>query len=444
MTPAIEHYNLLLIAYWLAMLLIATVIMIKVAGYCTDEYPASFRRAVLIVLATAAAVFFAYDAAGYFFALWMRDPVVGVRMPPNYTYWDWLREPIALKWQVLGFVPFIRFIPVGIALIVGCVIQIFLWNVPFKLGAVVFMAQVVLNLVAMVLLSFLFRLGIALYERAAPRPEPARAGEVRGPEDVDPRAAPSGLSELARRVKELAPGAGPVWRRLDAGWESVNGHLRPLYGLLQPVTDHLPAPAQDFLNAGGWVPVLVGAATLALLWPRVHRHRKQLLRSPARRHHRSGPRVQLAMIGDAVSGLGPQQATVRGSPARLRLVIVAPPAAATGTAAPEPLAELLESIRPELGPATESDYPHVEVWTDPHAREHFRQALETRVEFPELPGHPSRWVLLTGQTTRAGSPVQVALGFFVNEPTTARVIEIPAGHWPEVVGLRDVPAEERD
>jgi hypothetical protein len=424
MTPALEHYDWIVLAYWLLMIPIAAAILYKVAGFCTDDYPTSFRRAVLMVLATAAVVFFTYDLSGYFFALWMRDPAVGVVMPPGYTYWDWLREPLAVKWHVLSFVPFIRFLPVGFALIAGCVLQIFLWNVPFKLGAVVFVAQVVLTLVAMELLSLAFRFGIELYDRAAPPPRPAHAAAETSEH----------LSGLAKQVQTAKAAAGSVWHRLDAGWESVNGHLTPLYRFLQPVTNHLPYPVQDFLNAGGWVLVLVGVTTLAVFWPRVHRNRKEFLKPRGKRA--VSRRILLAQIGDSVSGLGPRQATVNGTPARLRLVVAA--------AAVEPLPELLDAILPGLGQATAADYPRVEVWADRSAHDDFRGALVARVEFPDPVGEPSRWVLLTGPAPRHGVAVPVALGFIAAKPVPTRVIDVPAGGWRDVVGIRDVPVEERE
>ena len=123
------------------------------AGFCTDDYPTSFLSAMGMILVTAAVVFFTFDFSSYAFALWMRDPSVGVQMPANFSYWDWLREPLAVKWQVLSFVPFIRFLPVFFALITGCITQIFMWKVDFKLGAVVFVAQALLTFAAMELLS---------------------------------------------------------------------------------------------------------------------------------------------------------------------------------------------------------------------------------------------------------------------------------------------------
>jgi hypothetical protein len=444
MAPHVESHSLLVVAYWLAMIPIAAAVLVTVTGYCIDDGPSSFSRAMLIVVAVAAGVFFAYDLTGYVFARLMQDPAVGVRLPPQYSYWDWLREPAGLKWRVLGFVPFIRYIPVGIALIVGAVMQIFIWNITFPFALLVFLAQLVLDLGAMVLLSFAFQVGIALSGQEVARAEPPGPAQRREAGVAAAQPEPASLDELGHRVRNLEAEVGPVWRRLARDWESVNGHLGPLYRWLQPVTEHLPPPAQDFLNAGGWVAVLAGLGGVALVWPRFHRHRGHIHQHRThRRGHARRPPIALALIGDAVTGLGPKQATVRGTPARLRLVFVAPSDPKSGTSPWEPLAAILDAIHPGLGGATANDYPRVEVRPGAAAGGALRPTLESALQFPEPAGRPSRWVVLAGEVAWPGSSVPVGLGFFTDRPTAARVIEVPGGQWSEAVGVRDVPVEEQ-
>jgi hypothetical protein len=439
MTPAIEHNLIAVILYWAMMAPIAAFILHVVAGFCTDDYPTSFHSALFMVLVTAAAVFFTFDISGYVFALFMRDPTVGVQMPANYSYWDWLREPLAVKWQVLGFMPFIRYLPIFFALIIGCIVQVFMWKVEFKLGAVVFIAQVVLTIAAMALLSVVFRFGLEYYEHYFPVKDQHKAGEAKAPARKHLKSEPAHLDELNERVQRMGDEGTSIWRQIDGDWDSANRHLQPLYDFMQPVTKHLPHPAQSFLNAGGWILVLVGAGGFVLFWPKIRRHRKEALRPRSKRKHFE--HIKLAMIGDSVTALGPRQATVHGVPARLRVLVMTPAARITGKAAvPAPLATFLDSIRPELSAITAADFPHVEVWSDQHAREHFRKTVETRIEFPE----PSSWVVLVGETTWAGSPAHIALGFLTLKPVESRIEDIPAGQWPQAIGIRDVPKEERD
>jgi hypothetical protein len=122
MTPMLESYYLVTILFWLAMFPIATYILVYVTNYITGESPQTLVRAALTTLLVGGAVFFTYDASGYLFARMMQDPGVGVQFPANYTYWDWLREPLGLKWHVLSFIPVIRFLPVLFALCVGGIV----------------------------------------------------------------------------------------------------------------------------------------------------------------------------------------------------------------------------------------------------------------------------------------------------------------------------------
>jgi hypothetical protein len=298
MTPMIEHYNLVVLLYWLMFLFVGVFILVQVTGFFTGEYPETFRKAVGIFLVTFAVVYFSYDLSSYFFVFLMQDPGVGFVLPPGYSYWIWLREPLAVKWQVLAFVPFIRFFPILFALIMGGVAQVFLWTVPYRVGAVIFLAQVFLDLVAMTLLSYAFSWGIVLYERAVQKPERARPAPQHFSEGDLDQAAPMSLPHLAHRVRNLGPEQGTFWRRLENDWDDVNRHLHPLYALFSPVTRHLPLPVQDFLDSGGWVLVILGLTALVLSWRRVDRRRKGYVehrkRNPPRGRH-----VRIELSGTA-------------------------------------------------------------------------------------------------------------------------------------------------
>lgn len=433
MTPAIEHDHLATILFWVLMLPIAAYILHAVANFCTDDAPTSFGRAIFLVLVTAAAVFFAWDLSGYLFALLMRDPTAGIVMPQGFTYWDWLREPVAVKWNVLGFLPFIRYLPVFVALIIGCIVQVFMWNVEFKLGAVVFIAQLVLNIAAMYAVSFLIRHTLDWYASSLP---PAQRQPT--------AAAHSTLHDMEQRVQRCKGEPSSFWRRLDTTWESFNGHLAPMYRVLQPVTNHLPRPAHDFLNAGGWLLVVGGTLGLIVSWPRIRRNRKEYFRPRKKRPPPHPAQIKLALIGDAVSGLGARQSTVNGAPARLRLVVVAPPNSLVGNSLPEMLPELLDAFRPDLAAATAADFPRVELWPDALARSDFANQLSRRIEFPDNAGQPSKWVVLHGTAHWQGATVPVGLALLTASPSTERRLGIADGKWVNALGIREVPIEERD
>jgi hypothetical protein len=442
MTPAIEPYHLIVFLFWLAMAPIAAFLLTVVTGYFTGESPETWGKALGTVVLVAAVVFFTYDASGYFFFLMMQDPQLGIQLPPGYTYWNWLMEPTVLKWHVLGIVPIVRFLPVVFAFCAGGTIQVFLWTVPYRVGVVVFVVETFLCLVAMALLSFVFSLGLRAYEWAFEKPA-GHGGAVaeRVEEGGGPPGRPEKFSHLAHRVRQQGPERDTFWHRANAEWESVNQHLQPLYGVLEPVTRHLPMPAQDFLNGGGWPLVLGGLVVLIPLWPRVHRRRHHLHhKKHPHPHAPAEPHDQLAVIGDALTGLGPSEATVHGVPARLRLVVLAPARAGGAKVTTDMAAGVLDAVLPGLAGVAAYDAPRVEVWDDARPRDHFRQAFLQRVEVPEPPGAPSRWVLLDGEAPA----VHVGLALYADAATTRREVAVAAGHWSEVLGLRAVPVNERD
>jgi hypothetical protein len=255
MTPQIDSHALLVILFWALMAPIAAYILIRVNGFLIDDYPQTFARAVGLAVATPVVMYLIFDLTAYLFILLMQDPDAGIRLPPGYSYWDWAREPFALKWRALGFLPFIRYIPVVTAVVGGAVMQVLIWRIPFQHGLLILVVQVFLNLCAMVLLSFVFRAGIDAFGGPAAPAGGTDAPDVRPPDPIDPARHPADLGEVCRRATDAAEKSDRLWPRLGRGWESVNGLLAPLYRLLEPVTRHFPVPVQDWLNAGGWVAV---------------------------------------------------------------------------------------------------------------------------------------------------------------------------------------------
>ena len=89
-------------------------------------------------------------------------------------------------------------------------------------------------------------------------------------------AAPAGLQGMQQRIEQLGVEEGPLARRLWRRWESVNQLLQPAYDLLQPITRHLPLPARDFLNGGGWLLVIPSVIALLRSWPQLRPRRRSV------------------------------------------------------------------------------------------------------------------------------------------------------------------------
>ncbi len=270
MIPVIEHSSLLTILYWLLMIPIAILVLVRVTAFWADDGPGTLFGAVRTIVVMALAVFLTFDISGYLFARMMQDPQLGITFPPGYHYWNWIREPQSLKWHVLGYVPLIRYLPVMFALCAGAIVQVLLWKIPFRTGMIVFVNQLLLDIFAMAMLSLVFSFFVGVQEGANAKAHPrhatgGHAGAHAGGRTV--AAVPDGLQGMQHRIEQLGAEEGPLVRRLWRRWESVNQLLRPLYDLLQPVTRHLPLPARDFLNGGGWLIVIPGVIALLRSWP---------------------------------------------------------------------------------------------------------------------------------------------------------------------------------
>ena len=261
MIQSIEHTSLLPILFWLLMLPIAVFILLRTTGFWTEEGPGTILAAVKTVFAIWLTVFFVYDLSGYGFARLMQDPRLGIAFPPNYTYLTWLREPMGLKWHVLGYVPMIRYLPVLFALCAGGTVQVLLWKIHFRVGMLVFLSQLFLNIFAMAMLSLVFSFFVGV-EKGVDGKVPRRVTAANR-RAAAAAAAPDGLPGLQQKIEKLGRDEGPVLRRLLSRWKGVNDRLQPAYDLLDPVTSHFPLPVQDCLNGGGWLLLVPGLIALA-------------------------------------------------------------------------------------------------------------------------------------------------------------------------------------
>ena len=280
MIPVIEHSSLLIIIYWLLMIPIAILVLVRVTAFWADDGPGTLFGAVRTIIVMALAVYLTYDISGYVFARMMQDPQLGIAFPPGYHYWNWIREPQSLKWHVLGYVPLIRYLPVMFALCAGAIVQVLLWKIPFRTGMIVFVNQLLVDIFAMAMLSLVFSffvgVQVGVHEGANAKTHPrhaagGHAGAHAGGRTV--AAVPDGLQGMQHRIEQLGAEEGPLVRRLWRRWESVNQLLKPVYDILQPVTRHLPLPARDFLDGGGWLIVIPGVIALLRSWPSLRRRK---------------------------------------------------------------------------------------------------------------------------------------------------------------------------
>ena len=275
MIPVIEHSSLLVVLYWLLMIPIAILVLVRVTAFWADDGPGTLFGALKTIIAMGLAVYLTYDVSGYVFARMMQDPQLGIAFPPGYHYWNWMQEPQGLKWHVLGFVPLIRYLPVMFALCAGAIVQVVLWKIPFRTGMIVFINQLLVDIFAMAMLSLVFSFFVGVQEGTTAKAHPRHGGGAHAA-GRSVAAAPAGLQGMQQRIEQLGVEEGPLARRLWRRWESVNRLLQPAYDLLQPITRHLPLPARDFLNGGGWLLVIPSVIALLRSWPQLRPRRRSV------------------------------------------------------------------------------------------------------------------------------------------------------------------------
>ena len=444
MAPVIEHYNMIMAAYWLVMLAVSVLILHRVTNFFTDEGPGTLLRGVVTVLAVAAAMYFGYDISGYVLARQMAPPQL--QLPPQYGLSLWLLEPLAAKWYYLSFAPFFRYCTVIVALIVGGVVEKLMLSLPASLTLMIFPVQVFLNIGAMLLVSIAFSLGLRYYESHVAA-WPKQADPIEQIEQNEPPPDTAGAGAVIRRAHTVrhSHGEGSPWQRLGNSWDTFNGHLAPFYALLQPITRHLPLPVEDFLNSGGWLVTLALVGAMVIFWPRIKRRRRKIVQYHQTLKLRRVPaKYELGFIGDALTGLGPKQLTVNGVPARLRLVVLGPTLATAGRLSEEEVPRMLNGVLHGMAEMIKYDSPRVQVWHDARTHEGFRQKLLERVVFPQEKGEPTPWVLLIGEMPGRESPLLVGLALHRAQASADRVVSVPAGQWRHVLGLRDVSKKEQE
>jgi hypothetical protein len=270
MIPEVEQTGWMVAVYWLLLFPIAVVVQVRVTHFWADDGPGTLFEAVRSTLLMSLVVFLTYDLSGYMFARCMEMPQLGFAFPNGYTYWNWIREPLCLKWQVLGFVPLIRYLPVLFALMAGTMTQMLWWHIPFRQAVLAFINQIVLTVFAMALLSLVLSFFVGIGDGTTTRNNERRStaaqrrdqnGPDRANDQTGVSTAPGGLLGLQARAREIGRQKSPfinwAWER----WESFNRFFETGYVFAEPVTRYLPLPVQDFLNGGGW---LIGGPALAI------------------------------------------------------------------------------------------------------------------------------------------------------------------------------------
>jgi hypothetical protein len=400
-----------------------------VSNMCGADSP-SFRRASLITLFVAAAAFFTFDGIGYGIVLGTRD-TVNLNLPPGYSYWNWLREPLYLKWHVLGLVPVLRYLPVAFALCLAGTLYVLILKEPFRNCMVILLVQWTLNVVAMAVLAFLLSVTIGFVGHTLQPPSEAGAGagsDLQTAIPAHPGEASSALGQVRGQLRALDERLGP--------------YLEPIKTSARPYTQYLPPVVQEFLDEGGWWLVLALLGIAVAFWLRaLGRRLKRALHGKRRgRKKKSGQAavIDLDLVGDAFTDPGTHQIAVRGQTGRLRLVVLCPSSSYVGELAPEMAESLLDWLQPGLGDILPSDTPRVVVWPRYPSAGRFMTMFPKLVQAPETKGRRSPWVLLAGATRLGRQTIFLGLAVYLDKTTYTREIQVEKEKWNEILSVQPV------
>lgn len=416
---------MILLAYWLLLIVLSAFFLRLACGLCRTGLP-SWRRSIISVCVV---TFLAYVAGDFTAYLMMRSfQDVLIQVPPGYGYNIWFREPIALKWAIISMAGPLRYLPIVFALCAAGVLQMILLEaeVTFRFGLLIVLLQWGATAVAGYLLGLIFGVALGEFGRTTQSAAGSTSLQVMKQEMEGAVQAPREyLQSAAKPLKAYA-----------------DSHLEQLEEDLAPMTRHLPEPIQHFLAGGGWWVVIGILVVLALVWLRsLLRRLVGALSGPRRRKRRRTKKVDplkvnLRELGEGFTESGPERLTVKGVPARMRLVILSRGSRNTGDISEEMADRVLDWIKEGLAGATAADYPRMVVWPPFYSVDGFATALAAHVAIPEPKGRKSRWVIVAGHVKMGPSFVHVGLGLYADEATTLRNLQVRGEKWVGVLGIQ--------
>ncbi|MHB1426442.1 MAG: hypothetical protein ACYC3I_25045 [Gemmataceae bacterium] len=468
MPPSSTASWIALLAFWALMLPVAGYIFQTVCNMVGAESP-TFRRSILITVLATAVAFFLFDGIGYAVVSASRNDLK-LNLPPGYNYTTWLREPLPLKWQVMGLIPLLRPLLILFGVCLATTLYVFALSEAFRICLAILLIQWTMNVVAMTILSFALSNIMRVVAPMLPEsssaeteqaqnlsPPGAEGKQIKHPKQPRPEknaptktekkpeaesGAEAATSDLQGALASREGSGESAVKRLE---EDLDSYLEPLKEAAAPYTKHLPPSMQEFLDKGGWWIVLAALAVASLLWlrtmwRRLRRalfHKRRALRKQAK-DKKSALVIDLDLVGDAFTDPGPQQITVRGEPGRLRVVVLAPSPNYVGELMPEMAESLLDWLLPGLGETIEFDKPRLLAWPRHPSLGRFVERFRELVQIPEVKGRRSPWILIPGSARMGRQTVFVGLVIFLDKTSYLRELQIEREKWNEVLGLQKV------
>jgi hypothetical protein len=197
--------------------------------------------------------------------------------------------------------------------------------------------------------------------------------------------------------------------------------------MLWAQADGLPDAVRD-----NWVLGAIGAGVLIAL---AVLYRIATSRKKPHPDLEKGLREDLAGYPPPPAATGPRRLRVNGIPARLRLVVVAPPGKQHDPVAPDDVPALLDDMLRGLGGFVKADKPRIKVWPPQLSVAGFAPTFHRLVESPDRESQTSRWVKLAGPARTRKRPVLLGLALLADEPCDFGDIHVETQEWHEVLEL---------
>lgn len=437
------------LTFAIVMVLLSAFFLRLACGLCAGTLP-SWRRALISTFVVSILAYLTFD----FFAYLIMRSMDGVKIqvPPWYGFKYWFREPIQLKWFIISQVGVLRYLPIIFALCAAGVLQVIVLQaeVKFRVGLMIVLLQWGVTMLAGYIFLLLF--GVAVDTTGwtmpgpvahAPTAEDRKKPSKNKPAKTDPKVEPAAPESASDSLQVFKSDAKETFER---AWTNLKGYadtyLEELKVQLAPLTNHLPESVQNFLNDGGWWAIIAVVGFIALLWLRSIVRRLKRAMKPRKKKKKRSRKVQadlrekLSEIGHAYTEEGTHQLTVKGVPARLRLVILSLGARSSDRLNEEMVDRVLDWIKPGLAEATATDYPRVRLWPPCYSVDGFASQFANFVSIPDPRGAKSHWVLLSGQVKMGQVIVNVGLAAYTDTPTAMRNIKIKREDWLGVVGVQ--------
>ena len=468
--------QVILIAYWLIILVFAAFALRMVCSLCRTQMP-SWKRAIVSVIVVTLLAYLTFDFTCYLIMRSM-DGVL-LQVPPGYSYGYWFREPLQLKWFIVSHAGAVKFLPFVFGLCVAGTVQLVVLEgqANFHWSLLIVLLQWLATAVAGYILSLLF--GVALTSigwtpqqqvvaQGGPQQQQQQAQapphKTGSPKDAKakPHEAASGKKDdkthegAASSLAVVQDAEGTVKDSKDylvnAGTNIkayADAQLEELKEVAAPVTKQLPEPVQNFLDDGGWWLILGICAFLALLWlrsivrklrgsARVFRRKKK---GKKKRTRTIAPieHLDLQLVGEGFTDEGPRRLVIKGTPARLRMVILA-----MGTKGGQSLSEdmadrILDWIKRGLAEVASYDYPGVRVWPMFPSADGFANALQAHVPVTQAKGAKSNWILMAGSVQMGHAIIHVGLLLYAEEKSSLRFIRIKDEAWLDALAIEKNP-----